>query len=338
MTGEAQLRKLSLYSDYERRDVHDIFAPGTPFTERAGAWGNHGVVRVPGRPGDWVFFVTYGQTSGPHTFDEGVSTDGVLTWQSQSAQDLDEKRVKEWIKHDELKHSIYLFLRTKEGIPYTYLGKLKYLSHDTNRQKPVHFKWQILDWQMDLSAAARIGLTLKNEAEFLLPPSNPVEGLLEVEPPEGRGATGETTRTFRARKADFSEADARNRALGAKGEEAVIAFERNRLLNTDAAEKVEQIRHVALIEGDGAGYDILSFDPDGTELYIEVKTTKGNELSDFYLSANELEFFHAHQAQFAIYRVCEFDPTTRSGKVFVLRGTDITNLSLAPFSYRARIP
>ncbi|MCS3743809.1 DUF3427 domain-containing protein [Rhizobium sp. BK661] len=331
------MKQLSLYADYDRREVHDIFAPGTPFTERAGTWGNHGVIRVPGRPGDWVFFVTYGQTAGTHTFDEGVSSDGVLTWQSQPSQELDEKRIKEWIKHDELKHSIYLFLRTKEGagVPYTYLGMLKYLSHDKDRQKPVHFQWQILDWQMDKSTRERIGLELKQSPEFSFATS-PGEGLTEVDPPANREGTGEATRTFRARKADFSAADARNKALGFGGERSVMVFERSRLLNTEAAHKVDEIRHVAEIEGDGAGYDILSFDPDGTELYIEVKTTRGNAQSDFFLSANELAFFQAHQAQFAIYRVCEFDPATGSGKVFILRGEDISNLSLEPLSYRAR--
>ncbi|MEY9531137.1 DUF3427 domain-containing protein [Sinorhizobium fredii] len=330
------MKQLSLYADYGRREVHDIFAPGTPFTERAGTWGNHGVVRIPGRPGDWVFFVTFGQKVSAHTFDEGVSSEGVLTWQSQPSQDLKEIRIKEWIKHDELRHSIYLFLRTREGVPYTYLGKLKYLSHDKEREKPVHFQWQILDWKMDTSTSERIGLELKQSPESALAATSPGEGLTEIDPPAGGEGTGETTRTFRARKADFSAADARNRALGFDGEKSVMDFERNRLLNTEAAHKVDEIRHVAEIEGDGAGYDILSFDPDGTELYIEVKTTRGNEQSDFYLSANELAFFQAHQAQFAIYRVCEFDPATASGKVFILRGEDIANLSLEPLSYRAR--
>lgn len=336
-TGEAQLKQLSLFADYSRRDVHDIFAPEAPFTERSGTWGNHGVVRIPGRPGDWVFFVTYGQVVGEHTFDEGVSSDGVLTWQSQPSQELEEKRIKEWIKHDELKHSIYLFLRTREGadVPYTYFGKLKYLSHDTEREKPVHFHWQILDWQMDTSARERIGLELKQPPETSRP-TGQGEGLTEIVTPAGREGTGEPTPTFRARKADFSAADARNRALGFAGEKSVMVFEENRLRNTEAADKVEHIRHVAETEGDGAGYDILSFDPDGTELYIEVKTTRGDEQSDFYLSANELAFFKAHQAQFAIYRVCEFDPATGSGKVFILRGEDISNLSLEPLSYRAR--
>ncbi len=330
------MKELSQYADYFRREVHNIFAPETSFTEGSGTWGNHGVVRIPNRPGDWVFFVTFGQKVDTHTFEEAVSSEGVLTWQSQPSQDLKERRIEEWIRHDELKNSIYLFLRTKKGVdvPYTYLGKLRYLSHDRDSKKPVHFLWQILDWRMDASAAEGIGLELKQSP---IPSAGAIDlsgGLVEIDPPTGRGKTADTTPTFRARKADFSAADARNRALGFDGEKSVIVFEENRLRNTKGALKT--IRHVAEVEGDGAGYDILSFDPDGTELYIEVKTTRGNELSDFYLSANELAFFKAHPEKFAIYRVCEFDPATRSGKIFILRGEDISNLSLEPVSYRAR--
>ncbi|AYG60434.1 DUF3427 domain-containing protein [Rhizobium jaguaris] len=331
------MEKLALYADYDRRETHDIFAPGTPFTEGSGTWGNHGVVQIPGRPGDWVFFVTFGQTVGTHAFDEGVSADGVLTWQSQPSQVFAEKRIKEWIKHDELKHSIYLFLRARKGAHYTYLGKLKYLSHDSERENPVYFNWQILDWQMDEPTRVKTGLEYNDAPEVPGPTdSRPIEGLREIDPPSRREGMGETTRKFRAKKADFSASDARNKALGFNGEKSVICFERGRLADTEAKSLISEIRHVAEIEGDGAGYDILSFDPDGTPLYIEVKTTRGHERSDFYLSANELAFFNAHRAQYAIYRICEFEPATGSGKLFILRGEEIANLSLEPMSFRAR--
>lgn len=43
---------------------------------------------------------------------------------------------------------------------------------------------------------------------------------------------------------------------------------------------------VKIVE-DGMGYDVLSFDSVGNKNYIEVKTTTGNELSQFYMSENE---------------------------------------------------
>ena len=140
--------ELTLFEDYTRKEIHDIFAPDTPFAPGAGGWGLHGIVRIPGRPGDWVFMVTIGREMGDHTFDEGISASGLLRWQSQPAQGLDEGRVKEWVEHDDL-NTIYLFLRTTNvradvRLPYTYLGRLKYVDHDVEREQPVHFLWQLL--------------------------------------------------------------------------------------------------------------------------------------------------------------------------------------------------
>ena len=68
------------------------------------------------------------------------------------------------IRHDEDRHSIYLFLRAtaREGAPtpYTYLGQLKYIEHDQERERPVHFIWQLLDWPMSSAVLGRMGLRL----------------------------------------------------------------------------------------------------------------------------------------------------------------------------------
>lgn len=114
--------QLKLYEAYSRNEVHGIFAPETPFTSQRGTWGLQGIVAIPNRPGDYVFFVTLGQRQGEHVFDEGITEDGVLSWQSQPRQDLESPQIREFIEHDELTNSIYLFFRTKSGIKYTYLG------------------------------------------------------------------------------------------------------------------------------------------------------------------------------------------------------------------------
>jgi hypothetical protein len=75
------------------------------------------------------------------------------------------------------------------------------------------------------------------------------------------------------RKFDPAERDERNRALGRQGEELVFLYEQQRLRfagRTDLSRKVEWTSE---IRGDGAGYDIHSFDLDGRERLIEVKTT-----------------------------------------------------------------
>jgi hypothetical protein len=100
---------LTRYQDYSREDVHDIFAPDTPFTPQAGTWGMHGIVSIPNRSGDFVFLVTFGQQTGTHVFDEGITEEGVLSWQSQPRQALSDNQIKQFIVHDELVNSIYFF-------------------------------------------------------------------------------------------------------------------------------------------------------------------------------------------------------------------------------------
>ena len=123
---------LVLYHDYSRQQVHDLFAPERPFTPQAGTWGLHGIIALPNRPGDFVFFVTFGQQQGHHVFEEGITEEGVLSWQSQPRQALNDRHIQQLIQHDESTNALYLFLRTRKHGPYTYLGRLKYLTHDTD--------------------------------------------------------------------------------------------------------------------------------------------------------------------------------------------------------------
>jgi hypothetical protein len=82
------MRPLTLYEDYTREEVHDIFDPKYSFTPQAGTWGLQGIVPIPDRPGGYVFFVTFGQKQAEHEFDEGITPEGVLRWQSQPKQRL----------------------------------------------------------------------------------------------------------------------------------------------------------------------------------------------------------------------------------------------------------
>ncbi len=75
--------------------------------------------------------------------------------------------------------------------------------------------------------------------------------------------------------------DHRNRALGKAGEAFVLALEQQRLIASGLPDLAAQVRWVAQMDGDGAGYDIRSFSPTGTETLIEVKTTNGGSRTPF---------------------------------------------------------
>src|SRR3954452_265190 len=62
------------------------------------------------------------------------------------------------------------------------------------------------------------------------------------------------------RKFNPVERDFRNRKLGREGEELVFHFERQKLTSLDRPDLAKKIRWISEEVGDGAGYDILSFD------------------------------------------------------------------------------
>lgn len=97
------------YEDYTRKEVHDIFDPTSNFLPQRGTWGLQGIIPIPGRENDFLFFVTFGRVEGHHAFDEEVTDDGVLSWQSQPKQKLNDNRIQSFINHDHDINNIYLF-------------------------------------------------------------------------------------------------------------------------------------------------------------------------------------------------------------------------------------
>jgi hypothetical protein len=113
------------------------------------------------------------------------------------------------------------------------------------------------------------------------------------------------------RKFDPVERDHRNRSLGRAGEEFVIDVERRRLVSADRTDLARKIRWISAEEGDGAGYDILSFEPNGRERLVEVKTTNGSARTPFFLTRNERDVATERQEDWRIYRVHLFSTEPR---------------------------
>lgn len=113
------------------------------------------------------------------------------------------------------------------------------------------------------------------------------------------------------RKFDPVERDYRNRTLGKAGEQFVLMVERQRLTTAGRLDLAEQIRWVADVDGDGAGYDIRSFELTGRELLIEVKTTTGGISTPFFLTRTEREVSEEQPDIWRLYRVHEFNRTPR---------------------------
>jgi Domain of unknown function (DUF3883) len=134
------------------------------------------------------------------------------------------------------------------------------------------------------------------------------------------------------RKFNPVERDFRNRKLGRDGEELVLHFERERLKKFERPDLVKKVRWVSQEDGDGAGYDILSFDDKGKERFLEVKTTVGPDVTPFYITRNELSFSSERPDAFRLCRVFDFSMHPR---MFELAPPLEKLVHLSPLSYEA---
>lgn len=335
------MKKLQLWNFYSRSEVHQIFSPDTKFTPQSGTWGLQGIIKVPERDGDFVFFVTFGKSQGDHQFDESITEDGVLSWQSQPSQSFENEVIQTLINHDERINNIHLFLRANKKDDYGYFGTLGYLTHDTQREKPVHFQWQLMDWEAPTEFLQTVGVfTVQDAVQLLTVKETKPQNVIElVSPPEPRARrVGSSTVEFQTRKSpNYVLRQETNNAIGLLGEELVLKQEIDNLRNAGRIDLADKVVHVSVVEGDGAGHDIKSFHVDGRVKFIEVKSTKGNASAAFFISPNEVEFSKKNAANFHLYRLYDLDTTNRSAKFYVLSG-DLTNsLDLRPTQFIAEI-
>jgi hypothetical protein len=105
------------------------------------------------------------------------------------------------------------------------------------------------------------------------------------------------------RKYDPAARDHRNRSLGRLGEEHVFFHERARLIAADRADLARKIEWTSQERGDGAGYDIRSFEPNGDERLIEVKATRGGPTTPFYVTRTEREVSLERPDHWRLYRL-----------------------------------
>ena len=126
----------------------------------------------------------------------------------------------------------------------------------------------------------------------------------------------------------------RAKQIGLAGEEFIMEEERKKLCDADKPGLAKKIIHVSKDWGDGAGYDILSYDVDGAEIYIEVKTTVRDINAGFIITANELKVAKKNRTKYWIYRIFEFDPNSKSGSVFFLSVDQLEKMHLIPLQYK----
>ena len=136
------------------------------------------------------------------------------------------------------------------------------------------------------------------------------------------------------RKYDPATRDNANRALGRLGEQHVLNHEIARLIAADRIDLAKKVEWTADVHGDGAGYDIRSFEPDGSDRLIEVKATRGGPTTDFFLTRTEREVSEERPDAWRLYRLHTLPVTPR---LFVLPPPLEASVRLEAENWRAAL-
>lgn len=146
---------------------------------------------------------------------------------------------------------------------------------------------------------------------------------------ESQARYGELVRVTMRR--DYAEREARNASLGFAGEELILRFERHRLTAIGQPQLAAKVEHVSRTQGDGLGFDILSYSEEGQERYIEVKTTTFAKETPFFATSREVRFAQLNSQRFSLFRLFEF---RKAPRCFTLPGAIQDHCALDPLNYR----
>jgi hypothetical protein len=132
-------------------------------------------------------------------------------------------------------------------------------------------------------------------------------------------------------KINYLELEQANSLIGSSGEEIVIEYEKWRLRKEGKDSWVDKIERVSQTQGDWAGFDILSRNSNGTDRYIEVKTTKLSKEAPFFFSQNEYEFSKSKKSDYFLYRVFNL---VKDPKLFIVNGIYDDFCNYEPIMFR----
>lgn len=153
--------------------------------------------------------------------------------------------------------------------------------------------------------------------------------------PEGRRgpAVAESMVVYNPGGVNYLEREARNQSLGEAGEQFVINFERARLIRAGRESLADRIEQISVTVGPSAGFDIRSFEENGTDRFIETKTTKYGKNTPFFVTPNELQFSRENAPRYYLYRLFKFRDSPR---LFALSGHVEDRCILEPSLFMAR--
>jgi len=214
---------------------------------------------------------------------------------------------------------------------------LGYLEHDPLRESPVYFTWQLMDWPPPAAVLNGLHIVPSAPADPVTPDPSLTDTLIETPSPNLTAVHSRPQGGGGGPHATLPGQDAKNRKLGLAGETLVLQYERQRLIAAGRQDLADKIIHVAVVEGDTAGYDIRSRNENGTERHIEVKTTMGPASNAFFITPNEIGFSSTHPDSYVLMRVYGYSYASNSANFYRSEGPIFDSFDLTPTEYRAKL-
>ncbi|MFB1077172.1 DUF3427 domain-containing protein [Photobacterium damselae] len=291
-----------------------------------------------------VLFVTLekGSKDSEHKYNDKFLLNGdMFQWESQNSNTPATPHMKMIIDREPVILFVRLFEKIKgKSQPFLYIGELSYLRHSypiDDKDTPVEVIFEVKNQQNSVSeellalyqwspGTTKIDDNLKNISATKLMES-PIPKALNKMPTK-------TRKSSRKSKVNWAERDEHNRNLGLAGERLVVQYEKKHLININRPDLAEKVEHTAL-DDDYAGYDVVSFDDDGREKYIEVKTTKQSANTAFFISRNEVQVSRDKGNQYWLYRVYHFNSETGIAKFYSVNGPIDNMFDLQPENFKA---
>ena len=328
--------RLKVGREYYRRELHGIFNCPSVFKVGEGAWAVQRIVPVPNQANDFIFFETLDHDQVLSDIETGISENGILTWHSHPSQSLKNNMIFNWIEHDEEVNKLHLFVNKSKKDKYTYLGTLSYITHDNERQNPVWFKFQLDKFELSEETLPFISIEQKPLSAYAK--TKTYDSLEQCDFP--KYVTGEGIETEKFKKnilPNYLDKEIDDLELRSAGEKLVLTYEKEKLDKRGQSELARRVVLADMRPGGNSGFDVRSFDHTGSEIFIEVKTTRGNSLSPFHTSHIEVNFSKENEKNYRLYRIFEYNDNSNSAKFYSVKGAIDQQISLTSMTFKGTL-
>ena len=128
------------------------------------------------------------------------------------------------------------------------------------------------------------------------------------------------------KEVNFEEINNKKRATGMRGEDIVLAYEKN--INEKFKSQIKSVANIPTY-----GYDILSYDLKGNEKHIEVKTCSSSNIEkiNFFITENEKNQFES-DPNYLIYYVCGLNSKKKT--IYIIKKEDLFAIEFKPVVFK----